>query len=204
MTTKHASHIAKDIHEVTICLNAGHVLTDNDQAVLKKALDDMRVFLAAQFQVEKCLVYALVELFEAIDRSTNVLQDRQRIDALHMLADELYSQLLDIFVLAGTQALAAQPQLKELFIAEVVDLATRIRMGYSIDQQHFELMLLNLEQLLALSRHTPFIDKDLAACCIDCFVFFNVSPGFHSEHALITLPKLVHRLQNKIKVLLTD
>lgn len=204
MTTKHASHIAKDIHEVTICLNAGHVLTDNDQAVLKKALDDMRVFLAAQFQVEKCLVYALVELFEAIDRSTNVLQDRQRIDALHMLADELYSQLLDIFVLAGTQALVGQPQLKELFMTEVVDLATRIRMGYSIDQQHFELMLLNLGQLIAGHRHISFIDKDLAHCCIDCFVVFYLSPYAYPEQVRQALQQRIHTLQNKIKVFLTD
>lgn len=204
MTTKHASHIAKRIHDITNCLKAGHALTENDQAVLKKVLDDIREFLAAQFQVEKCLVYALVELFQVIDRSTKVLQDQQRIDELHILADELYGQLLDIFVLDGTQALAAQPQLKELFIAEVVDLTICIRMGQEVDQQRYELMLLYLEQLLALSRHTPFIDKDLAACCIDCFIAFNVSPGFHSEHALITLPKLIHRLQNKIKVLLTD
>lgn len=204
MTTKHASHIAKNIREVTARFKAGHALVENDQAVLKKALDDMHILLAAQLQVEKRLIYGLVELFEAIDHSTKVLQDQQRIDALHMLADELYSQLLDIFVLAGTQALVAQPQLKELFMAEVVDLATCIRMGQEVDQQRYELMLLYLEQLMALSRHTPFIDKDLAACCIDCFIAFNVSPGFHSEHALITLPKLIHRLQNKIKVLLTD
>lgn len=99
MNTAQSSQISKEIQRVATRLKAGYALTEDDTNSLFNTVSAMRVLLADQPQVEKRLVYALAELFAAIDHDANGLQNQPQIDALYMLADELYSQLLDIFVL---------------------------------------------------------------------------------------------------------